>query len=494
MSAALAARGRWVALNPLALTAFACLALGIALRLVARPNLPLWLDEAWTGAMVAQDSLRDVLHQTLLDANAPLYFVVMHLSTLVLGISNEALRFPSLMFGALAPLLALVPVKGIPRDARYLWCALMALWIPGIWYSQEARGYTMLLFLMMASAVAYARLLAQPDLRRATLWASIGALCILTHYHAALLLGCQGLAYLGLHRRRAVRTWPAALVFIPAFAWALMHLPHVAEYADPRFTWFDRLALGDIPALVFFMLGDIPVAIGLIGPALIPLLVRAPRSGIAPDENAQPFAWIVVGATALALVLVLIAAALTTSFTFRYLVPFAPGLMLGMAMAATRLGQRWPTIPLAVALVFTVAAVKWTVEGRGKSLKVYNFQIASDALMAADVHNLTIFWDNPLRQIVDRDQLTAIGGFFFRRAGYPMAVEPVSLPPGEDPNARLLATSGARPHSGILWLYDLAVRGTAAKSFPPAIEQRDPAWQCRQFGRDQIGIVACTRP
>jgi hypothetical protein len=113
--------------------------------------------------------------------------------------------------------------------------------------------------------------------------------------------------------------------------------------------------------------------------------------------------------------------------------------------------------------------------------------------MAAGVRRVAFFWDNPLNQIVDRGQLAALGGFFFHRAGAQVLVDPLPLVPGDDPNARLLAAANAHSNTAILWLYDHEVRGTGAISHPPAIEARDPAWQCRQFGMGRIGVVACTR-
>jgi hypothetical protein len=481
--------------NPLAAAAGIAVVLGIALRLFARPDLPFWLDEAWTGAIIAQDSLGDVLQETLRDANAPLYFALLHGWSLLFGLSNEALRLPAFVFGALAPLAALVAIKGIPREVRYLWCALIALWIPGIWYSQEARGYTLLFALVMACTVAYARLLARPDLRRAALWALLGALCILTHYHALVLVGCQGLAYLALHRFKALRTWPAALIFAPALAWLLVHLPRVVQFADPQVAWFARLGIGDLPAVVVFVLGDLPVVIGLVVIALIGLAMglRRPVGASAGAPPLPPSAWVVVATAGAAAAIVLAVATVSTSFTTRYLITFTPGLMLGLAMVAVRLGRSWTPIPLAVVFVFAVSAVNWAVEGRNKALKVYNFETASQILMAAGVRDLAFLWDNPVAQIADRNQLAAVGGFFFRREGYPVTIETIVVRPGEDPNTAVLAAANARRQSGILWLYDLDVRGTAARSYPPRIEQRDPAWQCRQMGRGRIGVVACHR-
>jgi uncharacterized membrane protein len=486
-----------VTANPLAVAACAAVALGMVLRVFARADLPLWLDEAWTGAIIAQTSIAGVIDQALLDANAPLYFVLMHFWSVAFGLSNGVLRFPALAFGAVTPLLALIAVKAIGRDARLVWCGLMALWIPGLWYSQEARCYSLLLCLTMGCTIAYARLLAAPDRRRAAVWALLGAASILTHYHALILVGCQGLAYLAVHRTRAVRTWPAALVFLPALAWAGLHLPQVARFTDPQAAWFSRLGLGDIvPVIISFLLGNFAVAVGLVCIVLVALIVRTPddheTGPVEATQSALDYAWVVVATAAFAASITLAMGMLSPTFTSRYLMPFVPGLLLGLSLGVCRLARRSRPAPLMLILVFAVAAVQWAAEGRGRTMKTYNFETASNALMNAGADRLAFLWDNPIAQLCDPGQLAAVGGFFFRRAGRPIPVESISVHRGEDPNARLLAAAAER-HTAIMWLYDLEVSGTAARSYSPRIDKLDPAWRCRQFGKEEIGVVACLR-
>jgi hypothetical protein len=55
-----------------------------------------------------------------------------------------------------------------------------------------------------------------------------------------------------------------------------------------------------------------------------------------------------------------------------------------------------------------------------------------------------------------------------------------------------LLAGAAQPHSVILWVYDVAVHGTAAVDFPPDITTLDPAWTCRHSG-ERFGILACWR-
>jgi len=296
---------------------------------------------------------------------------------------------------------------------------------------------------------------------------------------------------------KAVRTWPAALVFAPAFAWLLVHLPRVVEFADPQVAWFARLGLSDLPAIVFFVLGDLPVAVGLslIALAGVVMSLRGHPAALGEPSPPSPSVWIVIASAAGGAGVVLVVATLSNTFVDRYLIPFMPGLALGFAIAVVRLRRIWTPVPLAVVLVFALTAVMWAAEGpsRKSVLKVYNFQAASQLLMARDVRELVFLWDNPVARITDRNQLAAVGGFFFRRESRPVTVEPVSVLAGTDPNTAVLAAASDRRKAAILWLYDLDVRGTAAGSHPPRIEQLDPVWQCRQLGRGRIGVVACHR-
>jgi len=88
--------------------------------------------------------------------------------------------------------------------------------------------------------------------------------------------------------------------------------------------------------------------------------------------------------------------------------------------------------------------------------------------------------------------------FFFNRAHAKIAVTYIDVGGGEDPN-RVLLQAAAPKGGAILWLYDKAVRGTAAIRYPPRVAELDPNYACRQFEQEQVGAVACvdtrvTRP
>lgn len=481
--------------EPLVSATVGAVAFGVALRALCGAGLPLWLDETFTGAMAAQATFRSVIQQSLLEANGPLYSIFMHLWSQQFGLSNSALRAPAFLFGVAAPLVALIPAKGISKEVRLLWCALAALWIPAIWYSQEARCYSLLFCLTMGCTVAYARLLANPNIRQAAIWTCLSSIAILTHYHALLLVALQGIAYLAVHRAQAMRTWPAALAFLPALAWICLQLPRIGQFADPDATWFGLLTFADALSVLNFILGNVGLIPALALIVAIPAIVRRRDAGpntVGADADMRSYLWVVVATAAFSAATVIIIGMARPSFTVRYLMPFMPGILLGFAWTIAQLGKRWALAPVAVLLVVAGGALGSFFGHAQQAIKYYNFEAASHSLMASGAKRLVFLWDNPVTRVYDPSQLEAAGAFFFRREDKGVTVEPIYLKPDDDPNARLLSAA-VEPGSAILWIYDLNIRATAARSHPPRIEQIDPAWRCEDFGRGPFGIIACYR-
>src|SRR5258708_3646208 len=191
--------------------------------------------------LVIQPTLADFIRQCTYDINAPLYSVLARAWAQFAGVSDHALRSLPAALGLLAPLIALVPRKLIDRATRFTWCALLACWIPGILFSQEARWYTLALALGVANAVAFVAVLRNPTRRTAWVWTTVSSLLILAHYYGAILLAFQGLVYLLIHKRRAFATWPAALAFLPAAASIAVHAHRLILFTTPGMAWIPLL-------------------------------------------------------------------------------------------------------------------------------------------------------------------------------------------------------------------------------------------------------------
>jgi uncharacterized membrane protein len=483
----------WMRSPDLALVASAAaVAIGFAIRAM-NSNAPLWLDETFTGAIAAEPSLRAVLYQSLQDVNAPLYYVIAHYWSLLFGLSNQSLRFPAFVFALVAPLLCLIPAPGVSRRVSFLWCALIALWIPGLSHAQEARCYSLLLSLGVATTIFFVRLVDSPTTKRAALWALLAAAAILTHYYALILVGFQGLAYLCLHGRKALRTWPAAFVFLPAIAWLFIHAQRITTFADPQIAWYMPMNFERFLFVLTYIAGSFGVALmllPLIGVAVVLTFVRKPEI-VSGEPYGRLGVFAAVAASVLGAASLIALSLLRPSFAERYLMPFIPGLLLGVALMFERFQRYWQLAPVALVIGFAAGAITSVAAGL-PSMSAYNFEAASQALIASGTKKLVFLWDHPNTSVEDPYQLQIVGGFFFRRQGIDVQVIPLKPDRREDPNFLFLkAASG--PHTGILWVYDTRVHDTAAKVHPPEITELDPAWNCRDFGSPPLGILACSK-
>jgi hypothetical protein len=487
---------RWVALPELGCFAALCglcIASSLVARLVVGHGQPLWLDEAWTGAIVTQPNFAQVIHQIYLDVNAPLYFIVLLGWTKIAGISDFALRFPSFLFSAAVPLLVLwARPKELRIRENWVWACLLALWFPGLWYAQNARCYALLLLLATMQALLFIRLIALPRLGTATAWSACSAALILTHYDAVVITACQGLIYVGVHRRHAVRTWPAVLAFAPTLAWGLYHLPRLVEFSRPDVAWYALLGVGTLPKILVFVVG-LPV-IAVLGFAAVAAVLAYNGSPARPQtestETADPLPLkATAGAAGAAFLVCIVVGFIRPSFDVRYLVPVIPGVMLGLVAALRLPARRWPLLHWALVLIYSGTCVGATAK-LASQFRVLNFEESSSLFEKKRVNDLAFTLDSPESAIIKPEQYIAIASFFFHRDGYPIHIRPVFLHPGDDASRKLTAAASG-PHGAILWIYDRRVHDTVARTSPPRIEKIAPAWRCRSYGAGPIGSVAC---
>lgn len=129
---------------------YAVLIFGLILRLVSL-NQSLWLDEA-TSALVAKMPLYDIFVKFLPgDFHPPFYYLVLKYWTVLFGYSEIALRIPSVLFGLGTIYFTYLIAKRIFNSRVGLFSAiLMATSGLSIYYSQEARMYSLAAFLVLA--------------------------------------------------------------------------------------------------------------------------------------------------------------------------------------------------------------------------------------------------------------------------------------------------------------------------------------------------------
>ena len=226
---ALAAR-RWL---PLALV----LLIAAVLRLGGLTAESLWLDEGHTLWRISRSPL-EMLPDADEGAQGPLYYCGLKLWCEILGNGQFALRLPSALFGiAAVPFIFLLGRRWFGETAGLIAALLLATNPFAIHYAQDARPYTLFLFVSAASFVYLGRLLDSPRRRDEVLYALFTVCAIYTHAFSAFLLLAHAAVYATLRRYRgkaasaiAPRRF-AALLALTVLAAAPVVVQYGVQYA-----------------------------------------------------------------------------------------------------------------------------------------------------------------------------------------------------------------------------------------------------------------------
>ena len=205
--------------------------LALGLRLFALGAQSLWYDEGVTWYLTRFD-LPALVGWTAADIQPPLYYLILWVSSRLFGQSEWALRFPSVCFGLLgAPLLWQAGRgvfaawgRGQAEGVGLAAAAFIALSPLMVYYSQEARMYTLLVFQAALGSYLLWRIvgpdpLLSPPPARGRRWLAtrlrvvgyvvVMASALYTHYFAAFLLLAHAL-YMVVVLGQA--GWPGPLV------------------------------------------------------------------------------------------------------------------------------------------------------------------------------------------------------------------------------------------------------------------------------------------
>ncbi len=208
-----------------------------ALRAYLLDGQSLWYDEGITAAM-APRGFAAITGAAAADIHPPLYYYFLHIWAGLAGTTEYALRFFSLLGGVLLPPLLAQVGRRMFRPAMGLLVAWLAATAPLlVYYSQEARMYSLLLLLGTLAVYVALRL---PSARRPG-WTAvglsvIGAAILYTHYLGPVLLGVVALFLLAsAPARRRWRWWVGALAAATAAwsPWALISLGKVVQRVGP---------------------------------------------------------------------------------------------------------------------------------------------------------------------------------------------------------------------------------------------------------------------
>lgn len=218
--------------RPDILLLYIALLLGGFLRFYRLGYQSIWGDEAltlqvYTVGRTFPELLANIWHKGF---HPPLYFLIAHYWYL-LGQSEFMLRFPSAVFGVAAiPVMYLVTRRLFGNMAAGVSALLIAIVPFHVWYSQEARMYSLQALLILASTLFFLRAWESRKPLDFALYALMTILGLFTQMGTVFLLAAQMAFVLGASIRdwRKSASWLGvqAIVMLAFVPWILRFMAH----------------------------------------------------------------------------------------------------------------------------------------------------------------------------------------------------------------------------------------------------------------------------
>jgi hypothetical protein len=197
--------------RPEVLWLLAILAIATVLRLYKLES-SLWYDEIDTLVNFVRPPFAELMTNYPSLNHHVLFSLEAKLSTLIFGESAWSLRLPAALLGVGSIWAAwLVAREVVTRNEALFVAALMAVSYHHIWFSQNARGYTGLLFFGVLATYFLLRGMRKPSLG---VWAAYGlamAAAMYTHLSAAFFFAGHGLVYAWFFGRARLSRSPAPI-------------------------------------------------------------------------------------------------------------------------------------------------------------------------------------------------------------------------------------------------------------------------------------------
>lgn len=262
---------------------------GAWLRLSHLGAKSLWLDEGATVALIRASWQHFAWVWWHGEANLQtIYFLLMR-GWIHLGDSETWLRLPSAFSGITAiPLLYLVARKFMGAEPALAAAALLAFSPTHVYYSQEARGYTLAIVMVLLSTYFFVRAVEQCQRRDWARWMWVSILAFYCHDFTALVLVAQACSLL--FKADPKRWRPLLIRGTLIFVFALPGLTYVfrASPENLHFVWMPRPSPKEFWHLAGFFGGN-GVKVIVAGILWIGGLVAIWRSRRCSDKESDGF-------------------------------------------------------------------------------------------------------------------------------------------------------------------------------------------------------------
>ncbi|MGH2956834.1 MAG: glycosyltransferase family 39 protein [Solirubrobacterales bacterium] len=220
------------------------IALAAALRFWGIDGQSFWSDEYFTHLHASQAGFGAMLSSVSEEeVSPPLYHVLAWLWVHAFGTGDAGLKSLSALLGTATVPVVYVGVHQLAsRRAALVAAALVATSPLLVWYSQEARPYSLLILLSAASFAFFARALRAPSRGALAGWAAASSLALASHYLAGLLIVPEA-ALLFVRLRESRRAVAVATGVVALVVAAL--LPTVLGYEANPTNWISQTPLDE---------------------------------------------------------------------------------------------------------------------------------------------------------------------------------------------------------------------------------------------------------
>ncbi len=201
-------------------------------------------DEIVTASRVLRDGFWHAMDAVGFSESAPpLYYAIAWFWTQLTGTGEFGLRAVSALAGiATVPVAYLLGAELSSRRAGVVAAALVAVNPMLLWYSQEARGYSLFVLLTALSLLYFVRALDRGRRRDSIAWGVASALALATHYFAAFPIAAEALWLLRRRGRASGGAFPGLWIAAGAGLLLAPLVVHQASFAHAE--WISNLSVG----------------------------------------------------------------------------------------------------------------------------------------------------------------------------------------------------------------------------------------------------------
>lgn len=343
---------------------------GAWLRLTLLDRQSLWFDEADVVVRAQRDTLTVLKTFVQQGENGPLYNLMMHIWIKLFGSSETVVRLPSAIAGVLTlPVIFWVGLRTFGQRVALFATGLLAISPYHVWYSQEAKMYTIAVLMTLLSTAFLIEALQRNERRWWIGYVVITSLSFYFHVTTVLIFAAQSLFFVLTWRRWPGRGRPwllsvavLTLPYLPIAAWAGRVVLGAANTWQPKVTLWEMTGI----TATKFAVNRADLVTELRGTWLYATLalVGVVGGGLAGwagkgRDSVRPARWVLLfgGLVAVSLIGFYLLTFRQPLFNDRYLIMALPSYLLLVALGL-RVAERraWP---LAALLMVALVAYAW---------------------------------------------------------------------------------------------------------------------------------------